>query len=94
MAAEYLVFILGLLLCSGFTVPGSQLEVAMELVVVVVLVLFLFCVVQDVLRKHSVIVTRCCVCKKLMGYKDGLGNWGISDTYCEPCGDELMREYT
>ena len=37
----------------------------------------------------DIILTVCCVCGRQMGVKSGGGEYGISESYCGPCREEI-----
>lgn len=42
--------------------------------------------------KQTWLIMVCCICHKIMGYKDGKGTSGISHGYCDKCRDkELIK---
>ncbi len=36
---------------------------------------------------------RCCVCGKLLGWKDGQGQTGVSHGFCETCAAKMLKEW-
>jgi hypothetical protein len=41
----------------------------------------------------SILIVRCCGCKKLLGFKNGGGIWGTSHGYCKKCAEAQLRKY-
>ena len=39
-----------------------------------------------------VIYVQCCVCKRMLGTKDGHGQHGVSHTYCDTCMAKVMSD--
>jgi CRISPR/Cas system-associated protein Cas10 (large subunit of type III CRISPR-Cas system) len=41
---------------------------------------------------QTILVIQCCICKKVLGTKDGHGVEGISHGYCKECGDKEIEK--
>lgn len=41
---------------------------------------------------QTIIMVQCCICGKVLGFKDGFGVEGISHTYCKECGEKEIEK--
>ena len=41
--------------------------------------------------KCSIMLSKCCVCGKIYGFKNGKGCWSFSHGYCKKCAEKVMK---